>query len=294
MESNIWNTAVDYLKKSRKTWWNDDYMEFLVEKVWKITKPVSIIDFGCGIGFLGELLLPILPKGSTYTGIDIGDKLLNYAKKRFQTTEYETFFEVCDLTEYAPEKKYDIAICQTVLQHIPNPISILEKMKASVKPQGMVICIELSRDVSSASLYIDGLDYSRMNLLGIEQKLRRNDLDRIGKDFEVAVKLPFYMEKAGLQNVDIRVNDFMQYISPSNPKYETQLEAFMAGSYDERMTLEQKEKFVANLVNRGLTQAEANNEFESRKRIIDYLHDNKDNLSIVWSNCMFISYGYNP
>lgn len=86
----------------------------------------------------------------------------------------------------------------------------------------------------------------------------------------------------------------MQYISPSNPKYETQLEAFMAGSYDERMTLEQKEKFVANLVNRGLTQAEANNEFESRKRIIDYLHDNKDNLSIVWSNCMFISYGYNP
>lgn len=54
MGENIWNSAVEYLKKSRTNWWNKDYMEFLIEKVWKIAKPVSIIDFGCGIGFLGE------------------------------------------------------------------------------------------------------------------------------------------------------------------------------------------------------------------------------------------------
>ena len=57
--------------------WNDDYMEFLIEKVWKINNPVDLIDFGCGIGFMGLMLLPLLPKGSTYTGIDIKACLKN-------------------------------------------------------------------------------------------------------------------------------------------------------------------------------------------------------------------------
>jgi 16S rRNA G1207 methylase RsmC len=33
---------------------------------------VKIIDFGCGYGYLGMKLLPLLPKGSTYTGVDKG------------------------------------------------------------------------------------------------------------------------------------------------------------------------------------------------------------------------------
>lgn len=228
-----------------------------------------------------------------YTGIDTADKLLEKAKESFQGSGYETHFIQSDLNNYIPKEKYDIAICQTVLQRIPNPIKILEKMKDPVKPNGMVICIELSRDVSGTSLYIYGLDYSRMNLIGIEQKLRRNDLDRIGKDFEIALKLPIYMEKAGLKNINTRVNDFIQYITPSNTDYKEQLEAFMAGSYSKRMSTDEKDKFVANLVNRGLAQEEAEHEFESRKKIIDYLNDNQESVRVIWSNCMFISYGYN-
>lgn len=293
MEANIWNTAVEYLEKSRKTWWNKDYMEFLIEKVWKITEPVSIVDFGCGIGFLGELLLPLLPHGSIYTGIDIADELIEQAENRFQDTHYETYFIHSDLCEYIQNKKYDIAICQTVLQHIPSPINILKKMKDSVKPNGMVICIELSRDVSGASLYIDSLDYSKMNLLGIEQKLRRNDLDRIGKDFEISLKLPVYMEKIALKNINTRVNDYMQYITPSNPEYKRDLQAFMAGSFSKRMTTNEKGEFTDSLVKRGLTLEEAEQEFDNRKKIIDYLQDNQENIRAVWSNCMFITYGYN-
>ncbi|WP_408070210.1 hypothetical protein [Butyrivibrio sp. JL13D10] len=35
--------------------WNNDYFEFLVKCVWKIDKPVRIIDFGCGYGFLAQM-----------------------------------------------------------------------------------------------------------------------------------------------------------------------------------------------------------------------------------------------
>lgn len=292
MKDTIWNTAADYLDKSRKTWWNKDYMKFLIDKVWKITEPVSLVDFGCGIGFVGELMLPLLPAGSSYTGIDIGDKLLEIAKQKFENTGYDTCFIASDLNEYVPTKHYDIAICQTVLQHIPEPIRILKKMKDAVKPDGMVICMEISRDVTDASCYIDGLDYSRLNLLGIEQKLRRNLLDRSGKDFEVALKLPVYMEKAGLTNIGTRVNDYMNYISPADQDYESELEAFMIGQYQNRMTLESKEQFTNDMIQKGLTSQEAEHEFENRKKLIDYLHDHQESLRIVHSNCMFIAYGY--
>lgn len=294
MGDSIWNNAVEYLINSRMSWWNNDYMEFLIEKVWKIKKPVSVVDFGCGIGFLGELLLPLLPKGSVYTGIDVGDKLLDEARKKFKDKEYETHLIEADLNDYEPKEKYDIAICQTVLQHIPNSINILKKMKKSVKPEGMVICIELSRDVSGAAIYIDGLDYGKLNTLGIEQKLRRNSLDRVGKDFEIGLKLPVYMERIGLENVGIRVNDHAQFISASQIEYKNKVYASMSGEYPNKMSRENKEEFVKNLVDRGLTEKEAEHEFESRLEISNHLYKNQEKSSIVVSNGMFISYGYNP
>lgn len=292
MGENIWNNAVGYLKKSRLNWWNNDYMEFLIERVWKIKEPVSIVDFGCGIGFLGELLLPLLPKGSTYTGIDIGGKLIEEAKNRFKDTEYETYFIEADLTEYVAKEKYDIAICQTVLQHIPEPIRVLEKMKDSVKTNGMVICIELNRDVNSAATYIDGLDFGKLNLLGVEQKIRRGVLERTKKDFEIGLKLPVYMEKIGLKNVDIRVNDYVQFVTPSRQEYKEDREAFMAGGHEKRMSGESKEKFMKNLTDGGLTVKEAEQVFNGHFEISNYIHDHEE-APIVSSNCMFISYGYN-
>lgn len=88
--------------------------------------------------------------------------------KYIQLLYYKTNFIEVDLTEYIPKEKYDLAICQTVLQHIPNPIKILEKMKDSLKPNGILICIEMSRDVSTAATYVDRVDYGKLNVLGID------------------------------------------------------------------------------------------------------------------------------
>ena len=62
---DFWNHRLDYLLRTRKSFWNDDYIRFLVSQVWKIQKPVSILDCGCGYGFLGLLLLPAMPREST-------------------------------------------------------------------------------------------------------------------------------------------------------------------------------------------------------------------------------------
>lgn len=98
-------------------------MEFLVERVWKIHTPVRVVDFGCGIGFLGALLLPILPIGSTYTGINKGARLIGEAKSLFADSGYNTTFIEADLIDLVPEEKYDMAICQCVRALIHRGLS---------------------------------------------------------------------------------------------------------------------------------------------------------------------------
>ena len=81
-------------------------MQFLIEQVWKLDKPVKVLDCGCGYGFMGLLLLPLLPKGSTYTGIDLAEKLLERGKQLFAEKGYEAHFINRDVYDYHAKEKW--------------------------------------------------------------------------------------------------------------------------------------------------------------------------------------------
>ncbi|WP_240661818.1 methyltransferase domain-containing protein [Paenibacillus xylanexedens] len=97
MSDYYWDDQIEYLRNTRWLYYNDDYLEFLVQRVWKIEKSVDLIDYGCGYGYLGLKLLPILPEGSTYTGLDKGEELIKQAKEIFSKTSYQTTFIVDDI-----------------------------------------------------------------------------------------------------------------------------------------------------------------------------------------------------
>ena len=88
----FWNQKLEYLLQTRKGCCNDDYAKFLISQVWKIDKPVSVLDCGCGYGFLGLLLLPYLPEGSTYTGIDFAEDLIKKGKTLFERQRIDATF----------------------------------------------------------------------------------------------------------------------------------------------------------------------------------------------------------
>lgn len=48
-----WSEQVLYLQRREKNRWNEDYLQFLVQNVWKIHEPVKILDCGCGYGWIG-------------------------------------------------------------------------------------------------------------------------------------------------------------------------------------------------------------------------------------------------
>lgn len=222
-----WNKEIEYLQSTRQKMWNDDYFEFLVRQVWKIETPVNILDFGCGYGDLGLRLMPLVPDGSSYIGLDIADELIEKAKDLFKASDFETRFEVVDLLEYEPVNKYDVVICQSVLRHIPKAKDVLKKMVASAEKDGLVISIEPSRRMENSGLYIDSPEY---DVFENDQFLKQkwiSEAESGGRDFLIGMKIPQYMRELGLKNVDIRVNDYVEHISRFDDNNEDKKKAFI-------------------------------------------------------------------
>jgi 2-polyprenyl-3-methyl-5-hydroxy-6-metoxy-1,4-benzoquinol methylase len=63
--TDSWDDKFDYLRQSRALHHNEDYWRFLVRDVWRIDKrPLRIVDFGCGFGWAGLFLVPMLASGT--------------------------------------------------------------------------------------------------------------------------------------------------------------------------------------------------------------------------------------
>lgn len=213
-----WNEKIEYLKTTRQQMWNDDYFEFLVKCVWKFYKPIDIVDFGCGYGYLALKLLPLLPEGSTYTGIDIAEDLLKEAEHIFAGTNYQTKFVRADLLEYQPARKYDLAICQSVLRHIPQSKDVLSKMVDATCDGGMVVCIEPNRRMENTGMYMDATGFDIQERDSFLYEHWENEFKNGGRDYLIGSKIPIYMEQLGLRDVNVRVNDFVEVVSPNRDK----------------------------------------------------------------------------
>lgn len=289
-DNYYWNEKSEYLRQSRTGMWNDDYMEFLIKSVWKITSPVNIVDFGCGLGFLGSLIMPLLPQGSTYTGIDKGGKLLEEARSIFENAPFKANFFEQDLLTYIPIEKYDISICQALLMHVPDSQIIVEKMRDSVVKDGKVICIEINWNIANAALFLDGLDTDGFCNLGILQKLwvekyKLNHIDRC-----IGIKLPVYMQKLGLKDVGVRVNDCVQFVNPNSDKesHSKQLSSFLS---DWNTKPDDRYAVIQSLYQRGLSMEDATYQYECESKIKDFIRQNKEEMSVVHAAVFFITYG---
>ncbi|KOY17405.1 class I SAM-dependent methyltransferase [Paenibacillus xylanivorans] len=212
MSEYYWDNKIEYLKNTRWLYYNDDYLQFLVQFVWKIDKPLSVIDYGCGFGYLGLKLLPLLPKGSTYTGLDKGETLINEAKTIFSQLPYDTEFITCDIEDVVLERKYDIALSHAFLLHMDDSVKILQKMIESVLDGGRIICFEPHWIGNMANYHVEGVEQSEIIKLGVLQRLFEQDHIRTGKDGNIGMRLPIVMSQLGLTNVECRMSDKVNFL----------------------------------------------------------------------------------
>ncbi|MGE6363014.1 class I SAM-dependent methyltransferase [Bacillus paramycoides] len=288
MEEYDWNSKLAYLRNTRDLYYNDDYLSFLVNSVWKISEPVHIVDYGCGYGYIGLALLPLLPVGSKYTGIDRGETLIAEARELFRALPYETEFIEGDATENELKNKYDIAVCHAFLLHMNSPKTMLQKMINSIKDVGKIICFEPHWISNMSSYVLDGVNQSEIIHLGVLQRLFERDVQKSGKDGNIGMKIPIYLSELGVKNIECRVSDKVNFLDSNinqNDKqglYNSLKEEGIASNPGE------KQPFIDRLMSRGLTYDEALAQYEAELRFFETFHIHS---SIVYAPNMRITYG---
>lgn len=287
-----WAGRLEYLKRTRKTMWNEDYIWFLIENVWKIRKPVTILDCGCGYGALGLLLLPMLPEGSKYVGIDFSEVMLEEAEKIYEEAGYEGKFILTDIMDYSPVKKYDVVISQAVLRHVDNGEQFLQKMVTFMKPGGLFISLECNREFEEVGLYIDGMDYAYLCEHEGLKKLWAKELAMQNRDYSIAMKLPHYMKKVGLVDVECRMNDRITYLEPNQNGYKQNLAEIAAAHWTNGKSAEEVEQDIAYYMNHGMSRVEAERYCRRENMIVQHLRKHAGDVALTKMDGIVISYGW--
>ena len=294
MKKNGWGDKLDYLLKSRFLYHNDDYLEFLVSKVWKLDKACRIVDFGCGFGFMGLKLLPLLPEGSSYTGIDTSPQLLKKAKEIFGESSYDADFLQSDVHNVPIEDNlYDLALCHALLMHSERPENIISEMLRVTKPGGMVIACEANRIAHAALVYVDEFEEHPCFDLGFSQRYygwyrKEKDLD-----YNIGIKMPVLFRKAGLENIESRLCDRVNCLFPTMnaENHEKMYQAVSEEGLGTRIDDERAKEIRDEYVQCGISEEEAERVITKLRGLKDDFIENGRNYDMVWPGLLVFTSG---
>jgi len=118
----------------------------------------KVLDVGCGGGILSEAMAR---GGADVTGIDLADKSLKIARLHGLESGVKVDYRKVPVEELAVEQpgQYDVVTCMEMLEHVPDPASIVRACATLVKPGGWVFFSTLNRNPKSFLFAIIGAEY---------------------------------------------------------------------------------------------------------------------------------------
>jgi len=180
-----------------------DFVEPQVYKNIDLTEVKNLLEVGCGVGAQSHILLRRFPK-INLTGIDFSEKQLGaaeqllsnvpYAKGRYklhQMNAQEMTFK---------NKSFDGAFLCWVLEHVPDPLKVMQEVRRVLKPGGIVYITE----VTNSSFFLN--PYSP-NLWKYWMAFNDYQYEHAGDPF-VGAKLGNFLSAAGFQNIQTKVVTF--------------------------------------------------------------------------------------
>jgi SAM-dependent methyltransferase len=166
-----WDEADEYLTQCYILQHNQDYLEFLVKRVWRLEEACRLAEFGCGAGKIGLQLMPLLARGSTYAGFDQSSRLVSRGHQIWSGTPWWADF--CEGSIYeAPfaDRSFDVTLTHTVLMHVPYPEKALQEMVRVTRPGGLVIACEANRNAHTAMLHIEECNHQETTPLELNDR----------------------------------------------------------------------------------------------------------------------------
>lgn len=118
----------------------------------------TVLDVGCGGGILSESMAL---KGAQVTGIDLGEKALKVAQLHSLESGVAVNYRLVSVEELAAEQpeRFDVVTCLEMLEHVPEPASVVHACARLVKPGGHVFFSTINRNPKSYLLAVIGAEY---------------------------------------------------------------------------------------------------------------------------------------
>ncbi len=117
-----------------------------------------VLDVGCGGGILTEALAH---RGAEVTGIDMGEAPLAVARLRLLESGLDVDYQQASAEQFAEQHagEFDVLTCLEMLEHVPDPASVLHACQRLLKPGGQLFVSTINRNPKSYLFAIIGAEY---------------------------------------------------------------------------------------------------------------------------------------
>jgi len=131
-------------------------LEYIDQRVGLEGKVVA--DIGCGGGILAESMAV---RGARVTGIDMGEAPLAVARLHQLETGVEVEYQHCTAEQLAEERPgtFDVVTCMEMLEHVPEPGSVIAAAARMLKPGGSAFFSTINRNPKAFLFAIVGAEY---------------------------------------------------------------------------------------------------------------------------------------
>ena len=122
-------------------------------------KGLRLLDIGCGGGILSDAMARA---GATVTGIDLSSKALRVAQLHAleaQTPRVQYREVSAEALAQEQPASFDVVTCMEMLEHVPDPASVVKACAELVKPGGWVFFSTINRNAKAFMLAIVGAEY---------------------------------------------------------------------------------------------------------------------------------------
>lgn len=166
--NNVDHDEINKFEKLASRWWDPDSefkplheinplrLDYIDEIAGLEGK--RVLDVGCGGGILSESMAAC---GATVTGIDMGEAPLAVAKLHLMESGLEVDYQRIPVELLADERPgtYDIVTCMEMLEHVPDPASVIQSCAELAKPGGNLFFSTINRNPKSYLFAIIGAEY---------------------------------------------------------------------------------------------------------------------------------------
>ena len=166
--SNVHSAETAKFDKLAARWWdvngesrplhdlNPVRLNYIAERT--TLKGARVLDVGCGGGILSEALARA---GAHVIGIDLAPRVLEVARLHLHESGQQVDYREISVEAIAAEMPahFDAVTCMEMLEHVPQPGSVVKACADLVKPGGWVFFSTIHRNLKSFLLAIVGAEY---------------------------------------------------------------------------------------------------------------------------------------